>query len=91
LLCERYGWHIDPIELIYRHDRESIAGRVETHRNLARKGPRSAGRIRACDRSAPEGVYCLTEDERAAIREAQQTPFVADDEVDAYWKRYGIE
>jgi hypothetical protein len=37
------------------------------------------------------GVYRLTEDERAAIREARQTALVPDDEADAYWKRYGIE
>jgi hypothetical protein len=37
------------------------------------------------------GVYRLTDDERVAIQEARETGLVPDDEIDAYWKRYGIE
>jgi hypothetical protein len=36
------------------------------------------------------GVYRLTDAERAAIKEARQTEYVPDEEMDAYWKRHGI-
>lgn len=37
------------------------------------------------------GVYRLSEDERVAIREARESALIPDDDVDAYWRRYGIE
>jgi hypothetical protein len=37
------------------------------------------------------GVYMLSEDERATIEKARQGRFASDDEVDAFWKRHGIE
>jgi predicted transcriptional regulator len=40
------------------------------------------------------GVYVMNEEERAAVREgleqAQRGVFVPDDEMDAFWKRYGV-
>jgi uncharacterized membrane protein len=36
------------------------------------------------------GVYRLSEDERAAIDAARRGPLVADDEVEAFWKRRGL-
>ena len=36
------------------------------------------------------GVYLLTEDERIAIQEARASGFVPDEEIAAYWKRYGV-
>jgi len=37
------------------------------------------------------GIYKLTDDERRAIIEAEQSPLVPDDEVAAFWKARGIE
>jgi hypothetical protein len=37
------------------------------------------------------GVYVLDEDEQAAISKARQGRLASDDEVDAFWKRHGIE
>jgi hypothetical protein len=36
------------------------------------------------------GVYRLNDEERAAIRTARRGPLVADDEVEAFWKRRGL-
>jgi predicted transcriptional regulator len=40
------------------------------------------------------GVYVMNEEERAAVREgldqARRGEFVPDDEMDAFWKRYGV-
>ena len=40
------------------------------------------------------GVYRLTEDERAAVREgleqARRGEFVSDEEMEAFWKRHGV-
>jgi len=40
------------------------------------------------------GVYVMSDDERAAVREgldqARRGEFVADHEMDALWKRYGV-
>jgi hypothetical protein len=41
-----------------------------------------------------KGVYVMSEEERAAVREgldqARRGEFVPDDEMDAFWKRYGV-
>jgi len=40
------------------------------------------------------GVYVMNDEERAAVRqgleEAMRGEFVPDDEMDAFWKRYGV-
>jgi predicted transcriptional regulator len=40
------------------------------------------------------GVYVMSDEERAAVREgldqASRGEFVSDDEMDAFWKRYGV-
>jgi hypothetical protein len=36
------------------------------------------------------GVYRLSEEERAAIDSARRGPLVADEEVEAFWKRRGL-
>lgn len=40
------------------------------------------------------GVYVMNDEERAAVRqglaEATRGEFVSDDEMDAFWKRYGV-
>ena len=40
------------------------------------------------------GVYVMNDEERAAVRrgldEASRGEFVSDDEMDAFWKRYGV-
>jgi predicted transcriptional regulator len=40
------------------------------------------------------GVYVMNDEERAAVRrgleEAARGEFVPDDEMDAFWKRYGV-
>jgi predicted transcriptional regulator len=40
------------------------------------------------------GVYVMNDEERAAVRqgleEAMRGKFVPDDEMDAFWKRYGV-
>jgi predicted transcriptional regulator len=40
------------------------------------------------------GVYVMTDEERAAVRqglqEAGRGEFVPDEEMDAFWKRYGV-
>lgn len=36
------------------------------------------------------GVYVMTDDERAAVQEARRSKLVPDDEMDAFWKRYGV-
>jgi hypothetical protein len=36
------------------------------------------------------GVYALTDDERRSIETAEQSPFVSDAEVAAFWKKHGI-
>ena len=37
-----------------------------------------------------KSVYVLSADERVAIAEARAGGFVADDDVDAFWKRHGV-
>jgi predicted transcriptional regulator len=40
------------------------------------------------------GVYVMNDEERAAVREgleqARRGEFVPDDEMEAFWKRYGV-
>ena len=36
------------------------------------------------------GIYVLSEDERGAIEKSRNGPFASEDEVSAFWKRYGI-
>jgi predicted transcriptional regulator len=40
------------------------------------------------------GVYVMSDEERAAVQEgldqAQRGEFVSDDEMDAFWKKYGV-
>jgi predicted transcriptional regulator len=40
------------------------------------------------------GIYVMSEEERAAVNEgldqARRGEFVPDDEMDAFWKRYGV-
>jgi len=40
------------------------------------------------------GVYVMTDEERAAVQEgldqARRGEFVPDDEMNAFWKRYGV-
>jgi len=36
-------------------------------------------------------VYILNDDERAAIEEAERSRMVSDEDVEKFWKRYGIE
>jgi predicted transcriptional regulator len=40
------------------------------------------------------GVYVMNDEERAAVKEgldqAQRGEFVPDDEMDAFWKKYGV-
>jgi len=40
------------------------------------------------------GVYVMSDEERAAVREglsqARRGEFVLDDEMDAFWKKYGV-
>jgi hypothetical protein len=38
------------------------------------------------------GIYVMNDEERAAVREGleQAMQFVPDDEMDAFWKKYGI-
>jgi hypothetical protein len=40
------------------------------------------------------GVYVMSDDERAAVREgleqARRGEFVPDDEMDAFWKKHGL-
>ena len=40
------------------------------------------------------GIYVMNDEERAAVREgleqAMRGEFVPDDEMDAFWKKYGI-
>jgi predicted transcriptional regulator len=40
------------------------------------------------------GIYVMSDEERAAVREglnqASRGEFVSDDEMDAFWKRYGV-
>ena len=40
------------------------------------------------------GVYVMNDEERAAVREgldqARRGEFVPDDEMDAFWKRFGV-
>jgi predicted transcriptional regulator len=40
------------------------------------------------------GVYVMSDEERAAVREgldqARRGQFVPDDEMDAFWKKYGV-
>ncbi len=36
------------------------------------------------------GVYCLGDEERAAIDAARRGPLASDDEVEAFWKRRGL-
>ena len=49
--------------------------------------------VREIEARRPD-VYVMKEDERAAVREglkqAERGQFVSDDEMDAFWKRYGI-
>jgi hypothetical protein len=37
------------------------------------------------------GVYVLTEDEKATIEAARRSGLASDDDVAAFWKRHGIE
>ena len=37
------------------------------------------------------GVYALSDDERAAIAEAQESGLVSEEHADAFWKRHGVE
>ena len=37
------------------------------------------------------GVYVLSDDERAAIEAARRSGFASDKDVSALWKRYGLE
>jgi hypothetical protein len=40
------------------------------------------------------GVYVMSDEERTAVQEgldqAQRSEFVSDDEMDAFWKKYGV-
>ena len=40
------------------------------------------------------GIYLMSEEERAAVNEgleqARRGEFIPDDEMDAFWKRYGV-
>jgi predicted transcriptional regulator len=40
------------------------------------------------------GIYVMNDEERAAVREgleqAMRGEFVSDDEMDAFWKKYGV-
>jgi hypothetical protein len=36
------------------------------------------------------GVYLITDDERAAVDEARRGGFVRDEEMTAFWKRFGV-
>jgi hypothetical protein len=36
------------------------------------------------------GVYVLSDDERAAIADARQGAFAADEDVAAFWTRHGL-
>ena len=36
------------------------------------------------------GVYVMTDDEIAAVEEAEKTPIVPDEEVVAFWKARGV-
>jgi predicted transcriptional regulator len=49
----------------------------------------------ACEIEARRtGVYVMSDEERAAVREgldqARRGKFVPDDEMDAFWKKYGV-
>jgi hypothetical protein len=37
------------------------------------------------------GVYVMTDEERRAVAQSRQTPLVAEDEVQAFWKARGLE
>ena len=37
------------------------------------------------------GVYVMTDEERGAVAQSRQTPLVAEDEVQAFWKARGLE
>jgi hypothetical protein len=37
------------------------------------------------------GVYILSDDERRALAEAQQSPLVSEEEADRFWRQRGIE
>ncbi len=67
---------------------QDVLQRVETWPETDQEALAEFARVIEARRT---GVYRLTDDERVAIREARETGLVPDDEVDAYWKRYGIE
>jgi hypothetical protein len=36
------------------------------------------------------GIYVLSDDERAALRDARRGGFVPDAEMEEFWRRYGV-
>lgn len=37
-----------------------------------------------------DGIYEMTDEERAAIETARRSPFASDDDVRAFWRKHGV-
>jgi len=74
--------------------REDINAVLEGVRSWPQKDQEELAELAREIEARRTGVYVINEEERAAIRrgldEAARGEFVPDDEMNAFWKKYGV-
>ncbi|HEY0300156.1 MAG TPA: hypothetical protein VGC36_02415 [Rhizomicrobium sp.] len=70
--------------------KEQIAAVLENVRSWPKQDQEELAEFAREIEARRNGMYAITDDERAAILEAQQSRIVPDDEVAAFWKARGI-
>ena len=74
--------------------KEQISAVLESVRSWPEQDQEELAELAREIEARRSGVYVLNDDERAAVQEgldqAQRGEFVPDDEMDAFWKKYGV-
>ncbi len=70
--------------------KEQIAAVLESVRTWPQQDQEELAELAREIEARRSGTYAITDDERAAILDAQKSRIVPDDEVAAFWKARGI-
>jgi hypothetical protein len=70
--------------------REQVIALLENGRSWPEEDQEELAEVAREIEARRTGVYVLSDDERAAIEEAERSGLVSDEEVKRFWNRHGV-
>ncbi|MEI9888213.1 MAG: hypothetical protein WDN08_17290 [Rhizomicrobium sp.] len=70
--------------------KEQIAAVLENVRSWPKQDQEELAELAREIEARRNGIYEMTDDEKAAVERAEKTAIVSDDEVAAFWKARGV-